>query len=303
MVFQPIDPEPPRRRRFKAIPVRLLLPNLITLLALCAGLTAIRLAIESKLELALAAIVFAALLDGVDGRVARMLKGTSRFGAELDSLADFVNFGVAPALILYFWGLHELKSAGWIAALVFAICAGLRLARFNVMIDDPNKPAWSGNFFTGIPAPAGAMTVLLPIYLYFLGVSNGLVMAWITFFYTLAIGLLMVSRLPVFSGKRVGKRVPPEMVLPVFVVVVLFFALLISYPWEVLTVGAVAYLVLLPLGALSYRNYQRKDAEEAAAASISETAAATAVGDAPVPPVDVDHQDSGSGDDRPARLN
>src|SRR5262245_42542654 len=142
MVFPPFDPAPPRfRRRFKAIPVRTLLPNLITLLALCAGLTAIRLAVEDKLELALAAIVFAALLDGIDGRIARMLKGTSRFGAELDSLADFVNFGVAPALILYFWGLHDLKSAGWIAALVFAICAGLRLARFNVMIDDPNKPA------------------------------------------------------------------------------------------------------------------------------------------------------------------
>ena len=113
------------------------------------------------MNLALAAIVFAALLDGIDGRIARMLKGTSRFGAELDSLADFVNFGVAPALILYFWGLHESKSAGWIAALVFAICAGLRLARFNVMIDDPNKPLWAGNFFTGIPAPAGAITVLL----------------------------------------------------------------------------------------------------------------------------------------------
>jgi CDP-diacylglycerol--serine O-phosphatidyltransferase len=303
MVFQPIDPASPRRRRFKAIPVRLLLPNLITLLALCAGLTAIRLAIESKLELALAAIVFAALLDGIDGRVARMLKGTSRFGAELDSLSDFVNFGVAPALILYFWGLHELKSAGWIAALVFAICAGLRLARFNVMIDDPDKPAWSGNFFTGIPAPAGAMTVLLPIYLYFLGVSNGLVTAWITFFYTLAIGLLMVSRLPVFSGKRVGKRVPPEMVLPVFVVVVLFFALLISYPWEVLTVGAVAYLVLLPLGALSYRNYQRKDEEEAKAAGASVEASATPAGELPLPGTEAGHQDASSGDDRPVRLN
>ena len=136
---------------------------------------------EDKLELALAAIVFAALLDGIDGRIARMLKGTSRFGAELDSLADFVNFGVAPALILYFWGLHELKSAGWIAALVFAICAGLRLARFNVMIDDPNKPIWAGNFFTGIPAPAGAITVLLPIYLTFLGVPMGLVTVWFTF--------------------------------------------------------------------------------------------------------------------------
>ncbi len=227
MVFRPIDPAPPPfRRRFKAIPVRTLLPNLITLLALCAGLTAIRMAIEDRLELALAAIVFAALLDGIDGRVARMLKGTSRFGAELDSLADFVNFGVAPALILYFWGLHELKSVGWIAAMVFAICAALRLARFNVMIDDPNKPVWAGNFFTGIPAPAGAITVLLPIYLYFLGVPNGLITVWVTFFYTLAIALLMVSRLPVFSGKRVGKRVPPEMVLPVFVAAVLFVALL-----------------------------------------------------------------------------
>jgi CDP-diacylglycerol--serine O-phosphatidyltransferase len=272
MVFPPFDPAPPPfRRRFKAIPVRTLLPNLITLLALCAGLTAIRVAVEDKLDLALAAIVFAALLDGIDGRIARMLKGTSRFGAELDSLADFVNFGVAPALILYFWGLHELKSAGWIAALVFAICAGLRLARFNVMIDDPNKPAWAGNFFTGIPAPAGAITVLLPIYLYFLGISVGLITVWLTFIYTLAIAFLMVSRLPVFSGKRVGKRVPPEAVLPMFVMVVLFFALLVSYPWQVLTVGTVAYLACLPLGWLSYREYQRRDAAAATPASSSDT--------------------------------
>ena len=303
MVFQPIDPtQSPRRRRFTAIPVRVLLPNLITLLALCAGLTAIRLAIESKLELALAAIVFAAVLDGIDGRVARMLKGTSRFGAELDSLADFVNFGVAPALILYFWGLHELKSAGWIAALVFAICAALRLARFNVMIDDPDKPAWAGNFFTGIPAPAGALTVLLPIYLYFLGVSNGLVTAWVTLFYTLGIGLLMVSRLPVFSGKRVGKRVPPEMVLPVFVVVVLAFALLISYPWEVLSVSAVVYLASLPFGWLSYRNYVRKDA---LAAGTTATASAP-VGEAPLSS-DGTALDAGiepgAERDRPPRLN
>ncbi len=296
MVFQPFDPAPPpRRRRFKAIPVRTLLPNLITLLALCAGLTAIRMVIEGRMELALAAIVLAALLDGIDGRIARMLKGTSRFGAELDSLADFVNFGVAPALILYFWGLHELKSVGWIAALVFAICAGLRLARFNVMIDDPNKPAWAGNFFTGIPAPAGAITVLLPIYLDLLGVSGGLVGVWLTFLYTLLIALLMVSRLPVFSGKRVGKRVPPEMVLPVFVVVVLFFALLISYPWQVLTLGTLAYLVCLPLGWLSYREYGRKDAAAAAAAAT------------PPAPVDEasmtpDHAQPGD-PDRPARLN
>lgn len=292
MVFPPFDPSPPPfRRRFKAIPVRTLVPNLITLLALCAGLTAIRLAMEEKLELALAAIVFAALLDGIDGRIARMLKGTSRFGAELDSLADFVNFGVAPALILYFWGLHELKSAGWIAALVFAICAGLRLARFNVMIDDPNKPIWAGNFFTGIPAPAGAITVLLPIYVTFLGAPMGLVTVWFTFLYTLSIALLMVSRLPVFSGKRVGKRVPPEMVLPVFVMVVLFFALLVSYPWQVLTLGTLVYLTCLPLGWLSYREHQRKDAVAAAASPASNVVLSSnqPVGD----------QD----DDRPTRLN
>ncbi len=300
MVFPPFDPAPPpRRRRFKAIPVRTLLPNLITLLALCAGLTSIRLAVEDKLDLALAAIVFAALLDGIDGRIARMLKGTSRFGAELDSLADFVNFGVAPALILYFWGLHELKSAGWIAALVFAICAGLRLARFNVMNDDPNKPAWAGNFFTGIPAPAGAISVLLPIYLNFLGLSNGLVTVWLTFFYTLAIALLMVSRLPVFSGKRVGKRVPSDMVLAVFVVVVLFFALLISYPWEVLALGTLVYLGCLPFGWLSYREYQRKDQEALAAAT---GAAAAPAGETPLSP---DHAGTERDDDpgRPARLN
>ena len=247
MIYPPFDPDRRRllrRERFRAIPVRTLVPNVITLLALCAGLTAIRLAVEDRLEWALAAIVFAAMLDGIDGRVARMLKGTSRFGAELDSLADFVNFGVAPALILYFWGLHELKSAGWIAALmVFAICAALRLARFNVMIEDPNRPAWAGNYFVGVPAPAGAITVLLPIYVQFLGVPHSDFVAPLTFLYTLGIAFLMVSRLPVFSGKRVGKRVAPEMVLPVFVLIVLFFALLISYPWAVLTIGTVAYLM------------------------------------------------------------
>src|SRR6476646_7715215 len=266
MVSSPFEPLRPgeRRRRFRAIPVRTLLPNLITLLALCAGLTGVRLAIEGKLEWAVAAIVFAAMLDGIDGRVARMLKGTSRFGAELDSLADFFNFGVAPALILYFWGLHELGNAGWIAAMVFAISTGLRLARFNVMIDDPNKPAWAGNFFVGVPAPAGAITVLLPIYVYLLGMPRLAFVAPVTLVYTLAIAFLMVSRLPVFPGKRVGKRIAPEMVLPVFVAVVLFFALLVSYPWIVLTIGTVLYPASLPFGFISYRNYERKTAEQLA---------------------------------------
>ena len=293
MVFQPLDPAPPpfRRRRFKAIPVRTLLPNLITLLALCAGLTSIRMAIEGRLDLALGAIVLAALLDGIDGRVARLLKGTSRFGAELDSLADFVNFGVAPALIVYFWGLHDLHSVGWIAALVFALCCGLRLARFNVTIDDPNRPAWAGNFFTGIPAPAGAITVLLPIYLFFLGLPVNLATIWFSFVYTLAIALLMVSRLPVFSGKRVGKRVPPETVLPIFIAAVLFVALLISYPWIVLSAGTLAYLACLPVGWQAYRNHEKRDAEAASAAAAS-------AGETFAPPTA-----PASEDERPARLN
>jgi len=263
MLFPPFEPDRPgpRRRRFRAIPIRILVPNLITLLALCAGLTAIRLAAEDKLELAVAAIVFAAVLDGVDGRIARLLKGTSRFGAELDSLADFVNFGVAPALMLYFWGLHELKSLGWIAALAFAICAGLRLARFNVMLDDPGRPAWAANYFVGVPAPAGAIIVLLPIYIHFLGMPLLVVVPPLIFVYTFAIAFVMVSRLPVFSGKKLGTRVSPEMVLPVFVLVALFFALLLSYPWEILTIGTLGYLVSLPFGWWSYREHERQAAD------------------------------------------
>lgn len=283
-----LDPERRQRRiqRLRQIPVRRLVPNVITLLALCAGLTGIRLAFEGRYELALAAIVFAAMLDAVDGRVARMIKGTSRFGAELDSLADFVNFGVAPGIILYLWDLKGLGNLGWIAAMVFAICAGLRLARFNVQIEDPNRAAWAGNFFTGVPAPAGALTVLLPIYLGFLGLHIPLA---ITLLYTLVIAGLMVSRLPVLSGKQIGTRVPPEMVLPVIVVAVLFIALLVSYPWEVLSVGMLAYLGCLPLGWWSYRRYQKADAALAAAPA--------AGSDHPAPP------QSEASDDRPARLN
>jgi CDP-diacylglycerol--serine O-phosphatidyltransferase len=283
-----------QQQRLRRIPVRTLVPNVITLLALCAGLTAIRLAFEDRYVLALAAVVFAAVLDGLDGRLARLLKGTSRFGAELDSLSDFVNFGVAPALILYFWGLHELKSAGWIAAMVFAICTGLRLARFNVMIDDPDRPAWTANFFVGMPAPAGAITVLLPIYLSFLGLPRSEVLTWIMLFYTLGIALLMVSRLPVFSGKRVGTRVPTEMVGPVILLVILSVALLISYPWALLTAATLAYLVGLPFGYLSYRGYEQRSREaksEAVSAAASQSASGTGV------------LRSSDNEDRPSRLN
>jgi CDP-diacylglycerol--serine O-phosphatidyltransferase len=303
MPFSPFEPShaAAKRRRFRLIPVRMLLPNLITLLALCAGLTAIRLAVEEKLEWAVAAIAFAALLDGVDGRIARLLKGTSRFGAELDSLADFVNFGVAPALMVYLWSLHELKSAGWIAAMVFAISTGLRLARFNVMADEPNKPVWAANFFVGMPAPAGAITVLLPIYVNFLGMPRFAFMAPVTLVYTLAIAFLMVSRLPVFSGKRVGKRVAPDMVLPVFVAVVLFFALLVAYPWEALTIGTIVYLASLPVGWIAYRDYQRRDAAAALVASRPAPHADLASDSPSLSPSHPEQQPQDP--DRPARLN
>ena len=282
------------RRQFRRIPVRTLAPNLVTLLALCAGLTGIRMAFENRYGLALAAIVFAAILDGIDGRLARLLKGTSRFGAELDSLADFVNFGVAPALILYFWGLHDLKSAGWIAAMAFAICAGLRLARFNVMIDDPDRPVWAGNFFVGIPAPAGAIIVLLPLYAAFLGLPRSAFLTWAMLVYTLAIAALMVSRLPVFSGKRFGTRVPPEMVGPVVIVTVLFVALLIAYPWIILTAGTLAYLVSLPFGWLSYRGYEQRARESKA------EPAAVAGPSVPLAPSIANSSDD---EERPSRLN
>jgi len=283
-----------RRRRFRPIPVRMLVPNVITLLAICAGLTAIRLSTEGRMDIAVYAIVFAAVLDGIDGRVARMIKGQSKFGAELDSLADFVNFGVAPGLMLYFWQLHELNNGGWIAAMVFAISGGLRLARFNATMDDPNKPPFAGNFFTGVPAPAGAVTALLPIYLAFLGL--GKLPAMVTAVYTLLIAFLMVSRLPVFSGKSVRMRVPPELVLPVFVCVVFFIALLIGYPWHILSAGSALYLLSLPLGWKSYQDQKRAyDAANAPATAATVPADTSPSLTAPVtePPAD----------ERPERLH
>ncbi len=223
-------------------------------------------AFEDRYVLALAAIVFAAILDGIDGRLARFLKGTSRFGAELDSLSDFVNFGVAPALILYFWGLHDLKSAGWIAAMVFAICAGAA-ARPLQRHDRRSGPAGLGQQFFRRHAGAGRRhhRAAADLCRVFLGLPRSAVLTWLTLVYTLAIAWLMVSRLPVFSGKRVGTRVPPEMVGPlIVVVVVLFIALLIAYPWVMLTAGTLAYLACLPFGWLSYRGYERRSRESQA---------------------------------------
>jgi CDP-diacylglycerol--serine O-phosphatidyltransferase len=251
--------DPDRLPRFKSIPVRVLLPTLITLLALCSGVTAIRLGIEGRYELAVGCVILAIVLDAVDGRLARMLKGSSRFGAELDSLADFVNFGVAPAVLIHLWSLHALRNLGWIVALALAVCCALRLARFNVAIDDPDKPAWMMNFFTGIPAPAGAGLAMLPMYLGFLGIApSGERAAHFILPYIAAIAVMMISRVPTYSGKTIGQRVHRELVLPILGIAAFTVAMLIAFTWEVLTFFALLYLALLPFGIRSY--YRQKNA-------------------------------------------
>lgn len=285
--FAPFAPDPnePRRRRFKPVPFRMLVPNLITLLALCLGLTAIRLAFEGRLELAIYAILVAAVLDGIDGRVARLLKGTSRFGAELDSLADFVNFGVAPALILFSFTLHHAGGVGWAAALVFAIASCLRLARFNAALDDPHRPEWKKEFFVGMPAPAGALAALLPVYLFFLGLPmDDEVASPFALAYAITIAFLMVSTVPTFSGKSMGAKVPRERVLPLFVATVALVALLISFTFPMLALGTLLYLGTIPVGVARYRKLaiahaQRVREAQAAEAEAAEAAQASAPSD------------------------
>ena len=194
-----------RARQFSQLPVRTIVPNSLTVLALCAGLTAIRFAIEGRFEAAVAAIIIASVFDALDGRIARMLRGSTRFGAELDSLTDFVNFGVAPVVILYLWSLGEIGGLGWIAVLGFSVCCALRLARFNVALEDPDKPAWSANYFVGVPAPAGALLVMLPLYLDFIGISFLKTLPLLVAIHCFFVAFLMVSRIPTFSGKRMGK--------------------------------------------------------------------------------------------------
>jgi CDP-diacylglycerol---serine O-phosphatidyltransferase len=250
-----------RARGFRAVPLRIIAPNLVTLLALSIGLTSIRFAVEGQFEIAVLAVIVAAILDGLDGRLARVLRGTSRFGAELDSLADFVDFGVAPGLILYFWNLHQMKSLGWFAALVFAIACALRLARFNVMTEDPNQPPWQVHFFTGMPAPAGAVVGLLPIYLN-LSILAVPATHWFAPFeiaYVLVIAFLMASRIPHFSGKRIG-RVPREYVIAVLFGVAIIVLLLATFPMEMLAFLSLAYLATTPFAMRSYKGFAAADA-------------------------------------------
>jgi CDP-diacylglycerol---serine O-phosphatidyltransferase len=246
----------PARRRMpaiRAVPMRLLAPNLVTLLALCLGMTAIRFAIEGSIEWAVSAIAAAAVLDGLDGRIARALKGTSRFGAELDSLVDFVDFGVAPGLVLYVSGLNQMKSLGWLATLVFAIACALRLARFNVSVDDPEMPEWRKNFFVGMPAPAGAIVGLLPVYLRFLLSDAGAAPRFVALeiAYVVGVALLMASRVPHFSGKSLG-RVPRDYVAPVLIGLATALLLTINFPYQSLVALSLAYLFTIPFSVRRY---------------------------------------------------
>lgn len=266
LIELPSGPGRPRRIPFRGVPLRVLLPNLVTLLALCLGLTAIRFAFEGRFEIAVIFVASAAVLDGLDGRIARALKATTRFGAELDSLADFVDFGVAPAMILYFSSLYQIKSLGWLAAMVFAVAAALRLARFNIMLDDPDKPAWSTKFFSGMPSPAGAIVGLLPVYLHALGVPIEVGLVPFDVAYVVLVAFLMASRIPHFSGKHIG-RVPRDMVLPLLFGVLVAILLLATFPVEMLVVITLAYLASIPFGAREYRRLARADAAKRARAA------------------------------------
>ena len=285
-VVPTLEVETRRRRRrplfrHRRVPVRMLVPNFFTLLGLCAGLTSIRMGIEHRYDLALAAIVFAAFLDGIDGRIARLLKASSRFGAELDSLADFVNFGVAPAFLIFNWGLGDLKSAGWICVMMFALASALRLARFNAAIDD-DKPKWKSNYFTGMPTPAAAIAVLLPVYLSQLGFDglNSLLTLKFVLVYTLFIAFMMVSTIPTYSGKLLGERLEREWVLPMFIVAIGGVAMLVTYPYETLTFITVVYLAAIPM---SWRRFKERAESESDfnAESTEPTAAAPAESAAP----------------------
>ncbi|WP_430437203.1 CDP-diacylglycerol--serine O-phosphatidyltransferase [Oceanibaculum nanhaiense] len=246
-----------RAPRLKGLSINRLIPNILTVLALCAGLTSIRFALNGEWHQAAIAIFAAAILDGLDGRMARLLKASSKFGAELDSLSDFISFGVAPAVVLYMWAMNGVAGFGWAVVLFFATCAALRLARFNTKLGDPDLPAYAYNYFSGVPAPAGAGLALLPMVLSFdLGQDAvlkhpALVIAWVFF-----IGLLMVSSIPTYSGKNA--RIPQGLVIPMLIVVGLLVAAMVNAPWRTLSGLGLLYLLCIPF---SIRSYRRLKAE------------------------------------------
>ncbi len=254
---------PRSRPRFNGLSFNRMIPNILTMLGLAAGLTAMRFALEGRFAAAAVAIIVAACIDGLDGRLARLLKATSRFGAEFDSLADFLCFGVAPGFVLYLWSLQTLGGFGYVPCLMFAVCMALRLARFNASLDAGPHPAYTYNFFTGVPAPAGAGVVLFPLFLGLEGQALG--WDWLVAvsqfppfvaFMLVGTALLLVSTLPVWSFKNF--KVPSAYVLPLLLGVGLYAAFLVADPWLALAAGGIVYVGMLPLSARSYRRLRRE---------------------------------------------
>jgi CDP-diacylglycerol--serine O-phosphatidyltransferase len=261
-------PEPrPYRRPFRRRPVvrirgltiNRLLPNILTTLALCAGLTAIRYAIQGRWEQAATAILVAAVLDGLDGRVARLLRGSSKFGAELDSLADIVSFGVSPAIILYLWMMQGAGSFGWLAVMAYAVCAALRLARFNTALDAADSlPPFAYNYFTGVPVPAGAILILMPLMISFEFAPGFWAAPVLVGVWTVFVALLLVSRIPTFSMKVV--RIPQEYIVPVLVGVGLVATLLVTATWPTLVALGLIYVGSIPFSIRRYAHLKRQAA-------------------------------------------
>ena len=258
---------PRARPRFKGPSFNRIIPNILTLIGLCAGLTSVRFALDGQFGAAAVAITVAGCIDGLDGRLARLLKAVSRFGAEFDSLADFMGFGVAPAFVLYLWSMQRMGPFGFVPCLFFAVCMALRLARFNASLDAGPGPAYAYNFFTGVPAPAGAGLALLPLFLGLEG--RGLGIGWLVglahapAFCALVLigtGFLCVSTLPVWSFKNF--KVPAEYVLPVLLGVGLFAAVLVADPWAALAGLGLIYLIMLPFSVRSFRRLRREAEQE-----------------------------------------
>lgn len=238
-------------RRLKSLSFNRIFPNVLTLIAACAGLTAIRYAINDQWDRAIIALVAAAMLDGVDGRVARLLRGTTKFGAELDSLADAINFGVAPAIIMYLWAMNAAGSIGWALCMLHAVCCVLRLARFNTMIGQPDLPHWAHNYFTGVPSPFGGGIAVLPLILWLQTGESFFSKPAVTGTFLLCSSLLMVSQVPVYSGKHM--RLKPHWVVPMMVAVGAFTAFLVTEPWATLSVLGLGLLGTIPFSVMSFR--------------------------------------------------
>lgn len=258
------------RRRLRAQPLLHLVPHMFTVASLCLGLTAIRYGLDGRFELAVILLVLAGVFDGLDGRAARLLHITSKLGAQLDSLADFLSFGVAPAVLVYLWSLNQVQGIGWALALLFATCCALRLARFNTELEESDQPAWRSRFFTGIPAPAAAGCAIIPMMLSF-ALQAPWPRAWpLNALVMLFVALMMVSRVPTFSLKMIAFRIQPQWVLPMLIFVGMFVAALSSVPWLTLVGIGVAYLLSVPGGVAVASRLRRRYEREASHPSPSE---------------------------------